>query len=110
MPRETLGDLEHQVLLALLRVGPDAYSVPVLLELEARTGREVAAAGVYIALRRLEEKGLVLSDMRAPEEGEGGRHRRFFRITPDGLTRLRDMRSALQSLWEGMEPRLEAEQ
>ena len=109
MPRESLGDLEHQVLLALLRVGPDAYSVPVLHELEARTGREVAAAAVYIALRRLEEKGLLHSEMRAPEEGEGGRDRRFFRITPDGLTRLREMRVALQRLWEGFEPQLEAE-
>jgi len=109
MPRESLGDLEHQVLLALMRVGPDAYSVPVLLELESRTGREVAAAAVYIALRRLEEKGLVRSEMRAPEAGEGGRDRRFFRITLDGLTRLREMRVALQRLWEGIETHLEAE-
>ena len=44
MPRKTLGELEHQVLLAVLRLGGEAYSVPLVLELEERTGREVAQA------------------------------------------------------------------
>lgn len=109
MARDTLGDLEHHVLLALLRVGPEAYSVPVLLELEARTGRDVAAAAVYIALRRLEEKGLVVSRTEPPAAGEGGRDRRWFRITDAGLSKLRETRAALNRLWEGMEPRLEPE-
>lgn len=107
MTRDTLGDLEHQVLLALLRVGPEAYSVPVLLELEARTGREVAAAAVYIALRRLEDKGLVESRTEPPAAGEGGRGRRWFRVTAGGLAKLRDTRDALNRLWDGIEPRLE---
>ena len=105
--RETLGDLEHQVMLALLRVGPEAYSVPVLLELESRTGREVAAAAVYIALRRLEDKGLVESRTEPPAAGEGGRDRRWFRVTPAGLAKLRETREALNRLWDGIEPRLE---
>lgn len=109
MSRESLGDLEHRVLLALLRVGPEAYSVPIVLELESRTGREVAAAAVYIALRRLEEKGLVESRTEPPAVGEGGRDRRWFRVTPFGLKKLRETRAALESLWDGIEPRLEVE-
>jgi len=53
MPKETLGEFEHQVLLAILRLGGEAYSVPIVVELEQRTGREVAQAAVFIVLRRL---------------------------------------------------------
>lgn len=99
-----LGELEHQVMLALLRVGPEAYTVPIVIELEARTGREAAAAAVYIALRRLEEKGLVASRTEPPAEGEGGRDRRYFRVTEPGIAKLRETREALDSLWEGLDP------
>jgi PadR family transcriptional regulator, regulatory protein PadR len=107
MPRDYLGEFEHQVLLTLLRLGAEAYSVPILLELEERTGRAVQAAAIYIALRRLEERGLVRSELREPEAGEGGRDRRFFVLTPLGITRLSETRAALQRLWDGIEPLLE---
>ncbi len=109
MGRDSLGDLEHQVMLALLRVGEDAYTVPVLAELEARTGREVAAAAVYIALRRLEDKGLVRSETRAPDPGEGGRDRRYFEVTRTGMRKLREQRATLGRLWEGLEQELGGE-
>jgi hypothetical protein len=54
--RESLGEFEHQVLLAILRLGGEAYSVPIVLEIEERTGRDVAPAAVYIALHRLQDK------------------------------------------------------
>ena len=102
MTREMLGEFEHQVLLALLRLGDDAYSAPVVLELEERTGRPVKAAAVYIALRRLEEKGLVRSGMRSPG-AEGGRDRRHFEVTDHGRTRLREAKATYQRLWEGLD-------
>ena len=58
MGKQMVGEFEHHVLLALLRQGDEGYSVPIISELEERTGREVAPAAVYIALRRLEAKGL----------------------------------------------------
>lgn len=109
MARDSLGELEHQVMLALLRVGPKAYTVTVVLELETRTGREAAAAAVYIALRRLEEKGLVVSHTEPPAEGQGGRDRRFFRVTAAGLAKLRETREALDNLWDGLDPALGAD-
>ena len=107
MSKEVLGELEHQVLLAVLRCGGEAYSVPLVLELERRTGREVAPAAVYIALRRLEEKGLAESTMRTPGEDEGGRSRRYFQVTEDGLAQLRESKRRFVSLWEGLDPVLE---
>ena len=59
MGRIDLGDMEHLVLLAILRLGADAYGIPILDEVCARVGREVSRATVYVALKRLEQKGLV---------------------------------------------------
>jgi DNA-binding PadR family transcriptional regulator len=107
MAKDGLGEFEHRVLLAVLRLGGESYSVPIVLELEERTGREVAQAAVFIALRRLETKGLLASrlDDRAVEES--GRVRRYFQLTPAAFQRLRETRRALVRLWEGVEATLD---
>lgn len=102
MAKETLGEFEHQVLLAILRLGGEAYSVPLVVELEDRTGREVAQAAVFIALRRLEKKGLLTSRLDDRAETTG-RVRRYFKATPQALRRLRETRHSLVRLWEGLE-------
>ena len=107
MAKAVLGEFEHQVLLTVLRCGGDAYSVPIVLEMEGRTGREVAPAAVYIALRRLEEKGLAESILRSPTDDQGGRSRRYFRVTEKGVSELIASKRRFVSLWEGLEPVLE---
>lgn len=102
--KDLLGEFEHQVLLAVLRLGSDSYSVPIVLELEERTGREVAPAAVYIALRRLEEKGFAISEMGPAGEGESGRSRRYFGVTEAGVGLLRESRRRFARLWEGLDP------
>jgi DNA-binding PadR family transcriptional regulator len=106
MTRKALGDLEHQVLLAALRLQGGAYSVSVVSEIEERTGREVAQSAVFIALRRLEEKGLLRSDL-VDQIGEKGRDRRYFELTSAGLDKLREMRQALLGLWQGFTAELD---
>ncbi len=102
MGRDVLGGFEHQVLLAILRLRSESYTVPIVLEIEERGGREVAPAKVYIALRRMEEKGLLRSRM-ADSTGERGlRKRRYFALTPEGLERLRESRRTLVRFWEGV--------
>ena len=107
MGKKLLGEFEHHVLLALLRQGEEGYSVPVIAELEERTGREVSPAAVYIAFRRLEDRGLLTSELRSAPPEEGGRERRYYRITPEGMARMAEAREALISLWDGLELRLE---
>ena len=104
MAKELLGEFEHQVLLAVLRLGAESYSVPIVGELEDRTGREPAPAAVYIALRRLEEKKLTKSVMRRVADSEGGRSRRYFRVTEKGVRLLRESRKRFARLWEGLDP------
>jgi len=107
MARETLGDFEHQVLLGILRLGGETYSVPLVEELEERTGREISQAAVFIVLRRLEEKGLLTSRLDGCAAEKTGRVRRYFKPTPEALRRLREVRRALMRLWEGLDHPLE---
>ena len=103
MARDKLRDFEQQVLLAILRLGGEAYSVPIVFELEERTGREIAQAAVFIALRRLEEKGLLTSRFDDHAVPTTGRVRRYFELKPLGLKRLKESRRTLIRLWEGLD-------
>ena len=107
MTRRGLGEFEQQVLLTILQLGGEAYSVPMVVELEQRGGREVSQAAVYIALRRLEEKGLVSSRMESAGDTGTGRERRYFGIEPEGLVLLRESRRTMDRFWEGLDTGLE---
>jgi DNA-binding PadR family transcriptional regulator len=106
MNRSTLGEFEHIVLLAVLRLGNRAYGVTIIEEMESRTGREISQAATYIALKRLREKGLLESRLADPSPERGERARRYFTITELGRERLRESAGALFSMWEGLDPAL----
>jgi DNA-binding PadR family transcriptional regulator len=101
-----LGEFELMALLALIRLGEDAYGVPICHEIEKRSGREAALGSVYAALERLEGKGLVTSRLGESTAVRGGRAKRYFRITPQGLHEVRQTQRALVNLWRGL-PELE---
>ena len=107
MSRGSLGEFEHLILLAVYRLGADAYGVPVIREVEERTGRTVTQAAAYLTLRRLEDKGLIKSSLGKPTAERGGRAKRYFGITRDGAAQLRDSRAALAKMWEGVSPELD---
>lgn len=102
MGNDVLGGFEHQVLLAILRLGSEAYSVPIVLELEQRTGKSVAASQVYVTLRRLEKRGLLSSRFEPPPATEGGRERRVFQLEPPAVDLLRESKRVFASLWDGL--------
>jgi DNA-binding PadR family transcriptional regulator len=103
MARVDLGDIEHLVLLAILRLGEDAYGIPILDEVTARSGREMSRATVYVALKRLEQKGLVASKLGDSTPERGGRAKRYYRLKPSGLKALRESREMFLSLWRDYE-------
>ena len=104
MSRLALGEFEHHVMLALQRLGGRAHGAPVVNELEAATGKSVSPASVFIALRRLEQRGLTKSKKHEPRPGEGGRGKRVFELTAAGQARLRDARRTLEKLWSPGQP------
>ena len=98
-----LGELEQIVLLAVLRLGDDAYAVPILEQIEQQTGRKVARGALYTALERLEAKGCLRSRVGDPLPERGGRARRYFTVTPAAVRALKASRLALMRLWHGLE-------
>jgi PadR family transcriptional regulator PadR len=103
MPHADLGDMEHLVLLAILRLGKEAYGIPILDEVSSRSGRDVSRATVYVALKRLEQKGLVTSRLGESTPERGGRAKRFFKLRPSGLKALRESRAMFLDLWRNYE-------
>jgi PadR family transcriptional regulator PadR len=102
MPRDFLGGFELAVLLALIRLGDEAYGVPIAEAVGQSSGRNVAVARVYITLDRLERKGLVHSRLGEPTPERGGRAKTYFRVTAKGLREARRARQTLIKLWGGV--------
>jgi DNA-binding PadR family transcriptional regulator len=100
-----LGEFEQLVLLALIRLGDDAYGMAVRRELEARAGRDVSIGAVYATLDRLEGKGLVKSRLGETSDDRGGRAKRCFTITGVGARALERSQQALRQMLEGLPPR-----
>ncbi len=98
-----LGEFEQLVLLAILRRGDEAYGVPIVEEIEHRTGREVSRTAVYVALTRLEKRGLVSSRMGDPTPERGGKAKRYFRVEPAAIEKIKASKKALVRMWEGIE-------
>ena len=97
-----VGSFELLVLLALIRLGDDAYGVPISEAIEENSGREVAVGSVYITLERLQNKGLVSSELGEPTAVRGGRAKTYFRITARGLREVRHAQSTLIKLWRNV--------
>jgi len=101
--RDYLGEFEQVVLLAIMRLGPDAYGVTIKDEIEARTRRSVSLGAIYPTVDRLEEKGFVISRAGEPTAERGGRSKRHIKISPAGLRALRRSHKMLAALWDGFE-------
>ena len=102
-----LGELEQLILLAILRLDGKAYAVPILDEVQSKTGLSLSRGSVYVTLDRLEQKGYLGSWFADPTPERGGKAKRFFRLTATGAEALRRSRHALLKMWEGQEPALE---
>jgi PadR family transcriptional regulator PadR len=98
-----LGEFEQLVLLALMRLGPDAYGATIRREIEGRTGRDLAISAVYVTLERLEIKGLVKSRIGDPTPQRGGRRRKHFALQPAGRRAITVACRAFKLMTEGLE-------
>jgi len=96
------------VILTLIQLGEDAYGVPISRELEKSRGRSVSVGSVYAALERLEQKGLVASSLGDPTPERGGKAKRYFRVTKEGLRQVHRTRQVLTRLWRQL-PELKGE-
>jgi DNA-binding PadR family transcriptional regulator len=107
--QDHLGEFEQLALLAVMRLGEEAYGASIQEELDRTASRPAAISSIYITLTRLESKGLVRSEMGARRPDRGGRAPRYFRIEPAGVEALQEARGRLLSMWKGFESELDAD-
>jgi len=106
--RSYLGEFELMLLLAMIHLGEEAYGMPISRELERNRGRSVSIGSVYAALERLEAKGLIVSDLGDPTPQRGGKSKRYFRITKEGMRQVHETRQVLTRMWQAL-PELKLE-
>jgi PadR family transcriptional regulator PadR len=107
MSRDTLGEFEKLVLLAILQRGGDAYGATVIQEIERRTGRTASSGATYVVLRRLEKKGMIASSFGESTPERGGRPKKYYSVRAAGLEALREARRAWDAMAEGLDAVLE---
>ncbi len=100
---ESLGGFQQLVMLAALRLGDDAYGARIQEELEGTAGRSVSISTVYVTMERLEKKGLVRSWLGEPTPVRGGRAKRYYELTDDGIDAVRLARDEFARMWSGLD-------
>ena len=98
-----LGEFEQLLLLAVLRLGSEAFAPDIARELEARADRSVSRGHLYTSLDRLEDKGLLRWKVASGTAVRDGTPRRAYTVTPAGVAALRASRDVLQRMWRGLE-------
>ena len=98
----SLGEFEQVVLLAILRLGEDAYGVTIRSEIAECTGRDPAPGALYTTFDRLQQKGLVASRLGDPTPQRGGRAKRFFTVTGAGIRAVAQAQRSYQRLLRGI--------
>ena len=101
--RNSLGEFEQVVLLAVARLGDEAYGTTIRREIDRRAGRDVSVGALYATLERLETKGLVRTRDGEPTAQRGGRAKRFYALSAAGVRALREARSVQDRMWEGLD-------
>jgi PadR family transcriptional regulator, regulatory protein PadR len=100
--QDPLGSLEHIVLLAVMRLGSNAYGMTVRREIDSTTGRDISIGALYATLARLDSKGLIKSSTGEPTAERGGRAKRYFRMTADGEGALRNTHEIILKMSAGL--------
>lgn len=99
----SLGEFEHIVLLTLVRLGDDAYGMSVRAKIHELINRDISIGAIYTTLDRLQDKGFVTSRKGEATARRGGRAKKYFAVTSSGRRALKEVRSNLEVLWEGVQ-------
>ena len=102
MKGERLGEFEEFTLLAVRALGDHTYAVPVQQYVEKMTARAISIGAIYAALARLEEKGFVRSTMSEAVAQRGGKSKRMYAVTPDGLRTARELHRVRERIWKAI--------
>ena len=99
---KNLGEFEIVVLMALMRLGDQAYGISIKAEIEDKTGRSVSIGAIYATLDRLHKKSLIGTRMGEATAARGGRAKKYFHIEAQGEQRVREAYKMLGNMAEGV--------
>ena len=97
-----LGEFEQMLLLAILRLGNEAYGTTIRQLLADNINRDVTIGALYTTLERLEKKGMLDSKMGEATTERGGRAKKYFEVSAKGQHALKRSKQALTNLWQGL--------
>ncbi len=97
-----LSRADELVLLAVWRLQDEAYGVPIRKHIIDMTGTDWSIGSVYDSLEKLSEWGYLDSFQSSPTPERGGRRRRYFKITKNGLEALSQLKKVVSSMWDGL--------
>ena len=100
MAEARMGDFEELVMLAVVGLGDNAYSVTIQEKLEREAGRWYPLGAIYTALMRLREKGLATSRTGEATNRRGGKRKRIYQITDQGMAALQESYEVRRRLWQ----------
>ena len=102
MVKKFISRSEEFLLLAVWRLKDDAYGVKIRNQLKEATGKTWAYGALFVMLQRLEKKGYLNSYFTDPSSFRGGKSKRIFQLTPQGIKVLKEVREAQKSVWAGI--------
>jgi len=102
MPGKFLPEFELYVMLAVARLGDEAYGATILREIEERTGRPISIGALYATLARLGDKKMIDIDLVEPQPGQRGRARKYCSLTPQGQEALSHSTEMLRRMMDGV--------
>jgi len=93
---------EELILLAILKLKETAYCVPIFDQVQQFSEIKWTLGGIYIPLYRLEQKGYLKSHFGNPTAERGGKSKRFYEVTPEGIKALQEIKKLQDASWEGI--------
>ncbi|SNS84408.1 Transcriptional regulator PadR-like family protein [Ekhidna lutea] len=102
MKEYQLGEFEEIVLLTVAILHEEAYGVSIKEDIEERLKRSVSVSALQTALRRMEKKDYLKSELGEATAIRGGKRKRYFKVTKTGKAALDYAKETRQKLWSAI--------
>ena len=96
---------EELFLLAIWKLQDNAYAVTIRDQVKRITGKTWSFGATFVTLERLVQKRYLTSFLSEPEQKRGGRSKRMYQLTREGIKALLDIKKLQESMWDDI-PRL----
>ena len=93
---------EELVMLSILNLEEKAYLIAIQEHLTQVMGRAESWTSVHLPLSRLEKSGLIAARFGDATAVRGGRRKKIYRLTEEGLEALQAYKRISDSLWDGL--------